>query len=651
MKRVLQFVLFIALCPFSANTQITTPVIRANFGVDADLRSNFFNGFNQSGNDDWFWLPGSTGTGNFMIDTTGAAAQVALYTTNVASRRLPFFRGMRHPQFSVINNRLVLDAVMIRDYHGDDSTVFAAGSNKNGDSPVDWSCPVSQGIPDKNDILDMLVHVRRAGPNTTDSLWLFGGLSLDNTTGNRYIDFEMYQTDIYYDRPSQRFYGYGPDDGHTAWLFDAAGNITRPGDIIFTAEYQSASLTYIEARIWVHSSSLSMIPSSFNWGGQFDGAYNGAPYGYASISPKGGGTYYTGLQCGNGTWGGPFNIILQDNSMVTNYIARQFVEFSVNLTKLGLDPVTLLGGNACGMPFRRILVKTRASSAFTAELKDFVGPFDFFLAPRVDAETETPSICDTGSVAEIYVTNPVSTSLYQWSTPNGNIIGTTTGPVINVDTPGMYIVTHYLQAGCSPYAEDTVIVDAFEPCGVLANNLYGFKGTFANNRVTLNWKVLNNPLVKYFDIQRSTDGVNFTTISRMEALYTDNLDVGYSYLDEDNLGRTVFYRIRMVNTSNMIQYSSIIRMDLRSLSVNDVNVLPNPVRDVMQVQISSVANNKVRLDIFDQSGKLVISKRSFVTTGNTTLTVEEIARQPRGVYMVLVTLGDEVFREKILHIR
>ena len=78
MKRVLQFVLFIALCPFAANTQITTPVIRANFGVDADLRSNYFNGFNQSGNDDWFWLPGSTGTGNFMIDTTGAAAQVAL---------------------------------------------------------------------------------------------------------------------------------------------------------------------------------------------------------------------------------------------------------------------------------------------------------------------------------------------------------------------------------------------------------------------------------------------------------------------------------------------------------------------------------------------------------------------------------------------
>ena len=169
MKTALRFLILI-VCPFFAQSQITTPVIRANFGVDADLRSNYFNGLVQSGNDDWFWLPGSVGTGQFIIDTTGAAAMIASYGTSTTDpdRRLPFYRSMRFPQFSVINNRLVLDAVMIRDYHGDDSTVFSGG-NKNGDSPQDWDCPVSQGIPDKNDILDMFVHVRRTGPVRTDS--------------------------------------------------------------------------------------------------------------------------------------------------------------------------------------------------------------------------------------------------------------------------------------------------------------------------------------------------------------------------------------------------------------------------------------------------------------------------------------------------
>jgi hypothetical protein len=247
-----------------------------------------------------------------------------------------------------------MDAVMVRDYHGDDSTVFASGSNKNGDNPAVWSCPVSQGIPDKNDILDMFVHVRRAGPTTTDSLWMFGGLSLDNTTGNRYFDFEMYQTDIYYNRPTQQFFGYGPDAGHTSWEFDAAGNVTKPAISYLAPEYQSSSLTFLEARIWVNKSALLMTPAEFSWSGKFDGASAGATYGYASILPKDvTGTYYTGLQCGNATWGGPFSIVLQNDAVVTTYVAKQFVEFSVNLTKLGLDPVTLLGGNVCGMPFRR----------------------------------------------------------------------------------------------------------------------------------------------------------------------------------------------------------------------------------------------------------------------------------------------------------
>ena len=132
-------------------------------------------------------------------------------------------------------------------------------------SPAPWTGGV-QGIPDKNDILDMYVHVRRAGPNTTDSLWMFGGISLDNTTGNRYFDFEMYQTDIYYDRASAKFYGYGPDAGHTSWKFDAAGNIITPGDIIFSGEFQSGTLTKIEARIWVKKTDWqTVVPTAFNW--------------------------------------------------------------------------------------------------------------------------------------------------------------------------------------------------------------------------------------------------------------------------------------------------------------------------------------------------------------------------------------------------
>ena len=152
MKYFLRFAVVVLLVPLIAEAQITTPIIKAAFGVDADLRANYFNGFIQSGNDDWF-NNGTAGTGNFILDTTGAAALIAGYLSDVSpwpKRSASFFRTMNRPQFSVVNNRLWLDALFVRDYHGNDTTVFASGSSKNGMSPANWSCPVAQSIPDKN---------------------------------------------------------------------------------------------------------------------------------------------------------------------------------------------------------------------------------------------------------------------------------------------------------------------------------------------------------------------------------------------------------------------------------------------------------------------------------------------------------------------
>ena len=71
MKQIL-LSLWVVLMSFFCSAQITTPIIKAAFGVDADLRANYFNGFVQSGNDDWF-NNGTAGTGNFVIDTTGGS--------------------------------------------------------------------------------------------------------------------------------------------------------------------------------------------------------------------------------------------------------------------------------------------------------------------------------------------------------------------------------------------------------------------------------------------------------------------------------------------------------------------------------------------------------------------------------------------------
>ena len=652
MKKI--FYLIILLISWGYNkAQTITSVVKAGFGVDGELRANYFNNIVQSGNDDWF-NNGTAGTGAFVIDTTGAAAMLARYAIDPAFRQLPFYRTMKYPPYSVVNNKLLIDAIFIRDYHGVDSTIFANGASKNGDSPANWSCPVAQAVPDKNEILDMMVHVRRAGPASTDSLWLFGGVSIENTTGSRYFDFEMYQTDIYYDRATQKFYGYGADAGHTSWLFNAAGDITRPGDIIFSAEYGGSGLTSIEARVWVDKAALLTTPLDFSWSGSFDGASAGSQYGYAGILPKTSGIFYTGYQSINNTWAGAFSLIRGDNSVITTYTAAQFMEFSVNLSKLGLDPVTLLGENACGMPFRRVLVKSRASSAFTSALKDFVGPFDFFLPARADIQSDQSVLCGlTGGASQISVTNPVATSIYTWSTTNGHIVGSATGTSITVDSVGTYVVQQQLQGGCSVYATDTVVIFSNPSCFVLEKNLLGFNGNIYNKQVQLNWKVSQNMQISYFDIERSTDGKHFITVGKVFANSGDNQINEYSATDiPDKISSAyVYYRLKLISMEGSVSYSKTINLPLRETGKPGISIAPNPVKETLQLNISSLAENKMQLFIYDFAGRL---KRTLFTTmpkGNPSISLKDFQSWPRGIYSLKVLLGENLFVDKMVLVK
>jgi hypothetical protein len=645
MKQLIYSLLLVSLIhPFSSTAQVTTPQLKAGFGVDAELRANFYNGFLQSGNDDWFSnTTGATGIG--VIDTTGAAYTVSRYTSLPATRSMPLFRGMAYPPFSIVKNRMLIDAVFIRDHHGDDSSVFASGSNKNGMNPNSWSTPISQGIPDKNDILDMFMHVRREGVNTNDSLWFFGGLSLDNTTGDRYFDFEMYQTDIYYDKPTLKFYGFGPDEGHTSWVFDASGNVVRAGDIIFTAEYDRDGLSLLEARIWINKSDLSKTPSAFSWGGKFDGDGTGALFGYASIQPKTAGNFYSGLQCGNSTWTGAFQCVLQNNTIISNYSAKQFVEFSVNLSKLGLDPLVTLG-DACALPFRRLMVKSRASSSFTAELKDFVCPFSIFRAPAAQAASNFPVMCPN-TISNIWVSNPLETSTYTWKAITGNIVGDTIGTSITVDQPGLYVVSQQLMDSCGTvYARDTMEVTLASNCQVLDQVFRSFMVKKESRQAIVSWYTDQIPGNNQFEVQRSTDGIHYQTIQTVAAR-----NIG-QYRVPDDISQVqskwVYYRLRYVPSGQASLFSKSLSLFNKESNVLSLFTAPNPVTESLRIAVSLEQASKVEFVLRNEVGAVIYREDLNGNTGSNEWRIPRSSAWKAGMYILELKTEQEILRRRFL---
>ena len=648
MKKKLPLLFILALLVNIVSGQITTPVVRANFGVDADVMSNYFNGAAQPAGDDWYGTK-LAGTGQFVIDTTGAAAIVAGYTSNPASRMLSFSRLMNQAPYTTVNNRLLLDAVFHRDFHGNDSTVFAAGSNKNGMSPFNWTCPIAQGIPDKNDILDAFTHVRRAGPNVTDSMWMFSGIALENTSGSRYFDFELYQTDIYYDRPTQTFKNYGPDAGHTSWKFDAAGNIISVGDIVFTAEFGGSTLTLVEARIWVNKSALLVTPSTFIWGGQFDGDGAGAIYGYANIKPKTAGDFYTGLEnAASGVWAGPFSLVRVDNSVVTTYIANQFMEFSVNLTKLGLDPGKTLN-NPCGSPFRRVLIKTRSSPSFTAELKDFIAPFRMFDYAKVDADAVYTYFCGKMDTTAIKVYNPIPTSTYTWSTTNGRIVGSSVGTSILVDKPGTYYVTQQLNIQCSTFAIDSVKIIFDAVCMVLNVNILNLTAGKINKGAILNWDATNNNEAAGYEIEYSMDNRNFSKLASVAASGDADLaKYSFSYPFDVTNAAVIYYRIKIIGKNGKAKYSNTAILRVSTSGNPNARIFPNPTHGELWLSINSAVTESAKIYVLDATGKVVWTARINITKGESLIKMPSLTGKHQGIYLVKIKSANGDITQKII---
>ena len=350
----------------------------------------------------------------------------------------------------------LVDAVFARDHFGGtggtDLTSYNT-SSKNGEDPGIWD-PGPQNVLGKNDLIDVAGHMFRdvdvdAGVN---DLWFAGIINRAEPGGSAYMDFEFYIRPVLFNTATSRFNSGGPDLGHTSFKFDGAGNIIRLGDMIFNLSLSNGGSTpELEVRIWVSKDDFTTkIPLAFNWGTEFDGAFNGSPYGYASIIPKTGGNMCGFVNAENQLplappWGTQ-NTKASDYR--TYYEPYSVAEVALNLTSIGLDNYLINAAlDSCTFPWRTFIVKTRASNSFSAQLKDFAGPFEW-AQPSTGIVTANGTLSCFNPLVTLNASPFRNDVTYNWSTSNGNIVGSANGASIQVDKSGTYFITMILPSGC-----------------------------------------------------------------------------------------------------------------------------------------------------------------------------------------------------------
>ena len=163
----------------------------------------------------------------------------------------------------------------------------------------------------------------------------------------------------------------------------------------------------------------------------------------------------------------------------------------------------------------------------------------------------------------------------------------------------------------------------------------------------LKWNALKDEQVALYTIERSNDGVHFTSVKNAE------VTAGDSYNETDALqnfpGNVVYYRLAVKISGGGAKYSSTIVIDLKQPGTkNKVTVAPNPVVDNMQLQIYSSASQLATFEILDGKGSPVISSIWQLEKGNTTINLAGFENRPVGIYTLKVMMNNEVLLQRFL---
>ena len=180
--------------------------------------------------------------------------------------------------------------------------------------------------------------------------------------------------------------------------------------------------------------------------------------------------------------------------------------------------------------------------------------------------------------------------------------------------------------------------------GVIPVTITDFVASKDNESVFLKWYATYESNFSRFDIERSTDGINFNKIGEVTGRNLAN----YNYADNDLPRRPVlYYRLKMIDDNGRFTYSKIIAIRLGNYFSNAL-VYPNPSAGKLHIKLLESLQDNSRLSITDISGRTLKNETLKKGTVTIELNVDDL---PDGRYFMRIYNSSQVINESFVIVK
>ncbi|MBK8494537.1 MAG: T9SS type A sorting domain-containing protein [Chitinophagaceae bacterium] len=184
--------------------------------------------------------------------------------------------------------------------------------------------------------------------------------------------------------------------------------------------------------------------------------------------------------------------------------------------------------------------------------------------------------------------------------------------------------------------------------------LLSFSGTYKNDITSLTWKSENEINFSHFEIERSSDGVNYINIGSKTPVPGNGSASVYQFADNLSAvsGTVFYYRLKMIDIDHKFKYSNVIlvRKDVKNTA--GISLSPNPVvNKTATLRITSAVAGKIDIRIVDLAGKVVLQQQNMVNPGTNSISLNNLDRVQKGMYILQINNNNELSAIKFSVVR
>jgi hypothetical protein len=163
-----------------------------------------------------------------------------------------------------------------------------------------------------------------------------------------------------------------------------------------------------------------------------------------------------------------------------------------------------------------------------------------------------------------------------------------------------------------------------------------FTGEPQGSKNVLRWIIATEQNNKGFEIQRSVDGTNFTSIGFVASKFAQGsgASASYSFDDAKPFLNTNHYRLKQVDNDGRATHTNIVTLKgQRPITLQLSRLYPNPASASLNLLFNAPANDKISIVITDFAGRVVLRQLAGIIAGDNKLSLN-ITQLSAGSYMI-----------------